>query len=94
MATNSAPPKVKVGIIGCGNISPRYVDGCRKFDILDLVACADLYPENAQRLAADKELQARSIDDLLGDPEIQIVINLTIPAVHAEVSQQIIAAGK
>lgn len=94
MATNSTPPKIKVGIIGCGNISPRYVDGCRKFDILDLVACADLYPENAQRLAADKELQARSVDDLLDDPDIQIIINLTIPAVHAEVSQQIIAAGK
>ena len=34
--------KVPVGIIGCGNISPAYIKGCRTFEILDLVAVADI----------------------------------------------------
>ena len=86
--------KVKVGIIGCGNISSQYVKGCRKYDILELVACADLDLSRAEALANENNLPARSVEQLLNDPDIQIVINLTPPAAHAEVSLRIIAAGK
>ncbi|MDX2163182.1 MAG: Gfo/Idh/MocA family oxidoreductase [bacterium] len=86
--------KVTVGIIGVGNISPAYINGCRAFDILDLVACADLNIERAQAVAAEHNLRAMTVDELLADPAIQIVINLTIPAVHASVSQSILNAGK
>ncbi|MGB0386225.1 MAG: Gfo/Idh/MocA family protein [Ardenticatenaceae bacterium] len=86
--------KVKVGIIGCGNISGRYVEGCRKYDILDLVACADLDLPRAEALASQNQLAPLSMEGLLNDPEIQIVINLTPPAVHAEVTLAAIAAGK
>lgn len=86
--------KVKVGIIGCGNIFNAYVKGCRIFPILDLVACADIDPARAEAKAAEHGLKAVSVTDLLADPEIRIVINLTIPAVHAEVSLAAIAAGK
>jgi predicted dehydrogenase len=86
--------KVKVGILGCGNIAPAYVKGCRAFEILDVVACADIEPVAAEKLAQEYDLRPMTVAGLLADEEIQIVINLTIPAVHAAVSQSIIEAGK
>ncbi len=86
--------KVKVGIIGCGNIFPAYVKGCRAFDILEVAACADIEPERAEARSQEFNVPAMSIADLLADPEIGIVMNLTIPAAHAAVSLAIIEAGK
>ncbi len=87
--------KVKVGIVGCGNISPAYFRGCAVFDILDVVACADIDVARAKARAEEFNIpKACSVEELLADPEIEIVINLTIPAAHAEVSLQAIAAGK
>jgi predicted dehydrogenase len=86
--------KVQVGIIGCGNILPAYVKGCRSFEILDLTSCADIEPERAQARAAEFGLRARSVDALLADPDMGLVINLTVPTAHAAVSLAAIAAGK
>lgn len=88
--------KVRVGIIGCGNIFPQYIQGCRAFEILDVVACADVDLSRAQARAAEYGggLRACSVAELLADPAIQIVVNLTVPSVHAEISLQAIAAGK
>jgi predicted dehydrogenase len=85
---------IKAGIIGCGNIAPAYVRGCAPYHVIDLVACADINPGTAQGLADEYGLQAKTVDDLLADPDIQIVINLTIPRAHAEVALAAIAAGK
>ena len=85
---------LQVGIIGTGNIAPAYIRGCAPFDAIKLTACADILPERAQAFAAEHGLKARSVDELLARDDIDIVINLTIPAAHAEVSLQIIAAGK
>jgi predicted dehydrogenase len=87
--------KLRVGIIGCGNIMGAYVRGCRAFEILELVACADLIHEVAVARAVELEIpKALSVADLLADPTIDIVINLTVPKAHAEVSLAAIAAGK
>jgi predicted dehydrogenase len=86
--------KTKVGIIGTGNIGPAYVKGCREFRNLEVVACADIDHERAVAFAQQYELKALTIQQLLDDPEIQIVINLTIPKVHADVSVAILEAGK
>lgn len=86
--------QVNVGIIGVGNISPRYIEGCRAFDILNLVGCADINMERCRKVAKDNKLQAYTVEELLADPEIDIVVNLTIPAAHAEVSLKAIEAGK
>src|ERR1700694_5800049 len=95
MANTEAAPKVKIGIIGCGNIFGAYVKGCRVFNILEIAACADLNMPLAEAKAAEFNIpKAVTVSELLADPEIQIVINLTIPKVHAEVSRSIIAAGK
>ena len=86
---------VGVGIIGCGNISPAYLKAARKFPILDIVALADLNPAAAEaRGRAEFGVPARSIEALLADPAIEIVLNLTIPKAHVEVGLRAVAAGK
>ncbi|MDE2855239.1 MAG: Gfo/Idh/MocA family oxidoreductase [Chloroflexota bacterium] len=85
---------LNVGIIGTGNIAPAYIQGCAPFDVIKLTACADILKDRAQAFAAEHGLTAYSVDDLLARDDIDIVINLTLPATHAEVSLQIIEAGK
>lgn len=86
--------RVGVGIIGCGNISEAYLKAAADFPILDIRGLGDLRPEAAQARASQFGLKARSIDDLLADPAIELIINLTIPAAHVAVGLQAIAAGK
>lgn len=85
---------LNVGIIGTGNIAPAYIKGCAPFDVIEITACADILEDRAQAFAAEHGLAAYSVDDLLARDDIDIVINLTIPLAHAEVSLQIIEAGK
>nr|WP_144928695.1 Gfo/Idh/MocA family oxidoreductase [Paenibacillus bovis] len=88
--------KVKIGFIGCGNISHIYLTSCtQKFDILDVVAVADIFPEMAQRRAEEFNIpKVYTVEELLADPEIEIVVNLTSPTVHTEVNLKILEAGK
>ena len=85
---------LNVGIIGTGNIAPAYIRGCAPFEVIQLTACADIFVDRAQAFAAEHGLDAHSVDDLLARDDIDIVINLTVPLAHAEVSLQIIKAGK
>jgi len=84
----------KVGIIGCGNISGAYHTGLKQFPILELAAVADLDPARAEAKAREFGVRALSVEKLLADPGIDIVINLTIPKAHAPVNQAILEAGK
>ncbi|MES1264285.1 MAG: Gfo/Idh/MocA family oxidoreductase, partial [Variovorax sp.] len=86
--------KVGIGFIGCGNISEAYLKAAAKFPILDIRGVADLKPEAAQARASQFGLEAVSVDALLRDPAIEIIVNLTIPAAHVEVGLMAIAAGK
>ena len=87
--------RTKIGIIGCGNISGIYCQNGTRFDNIEVVACADIDLARARARAAEYHLpKALSVDELLADPEVEIVINLTIPAVHAAISRQAIEAGK
>jgi predicted dehydrogenase len=84
----------RVGFIGCGNILGAYVRGCRAFGILEVAACADLLPDRAEAAAAEHGIpRALSVEALLNDQTIDILINLTVPAAHAEVSQAILESG-
>lgn len=85
---------VKVGLIGCGNISSIYFKNCARHPSLDLVACADLVPERAQARNAEFGPRCCTVEDLLADPEIEIVLNLTIPKAHVEVGLAALEAGK
>ena len=88
--------KVKVGIVGCGVISHTYISNIQSmFRWLDITACSALHIENAKRTAERYGIpKACSTEELLADPEIEIVINLTIPAIHTEINKQILNAGK
>ncbi len=86
--------KIGIGIIGCGNISQAYFNGAKMFEILEVVACADLNMETAAAKATENGCIAQTVEELLGNPDVDLVINLTLPAVHAEVSLAALNAGK
>ena len=88
------PTPAQVGIIGCGNICDQYFKSCAGFADIEIVACADLMSERAEAKAAQYGVRALSVDELLSDPDISIVLNLTIPQAHAEVDLAALAAGK
>lgn len=86
---------IKAGLIGCGNISSIYFENVHRFKHLTIVACADLHLERARAQAEKYRIpKACTVAELLEDPEIELVINLTIPQVHAKVCIQALEAGK
>jgi predicted dehydrogenase len=82
------------GIIGCGNISGIYLANSQKFPGLELCAVADLVPERAQAKAQEHGVRALSVAEMLSAVDISMVINLTVPAAHAEINQLALSAGK
>jgi len=85
---------IQVGIIGCGNISAAYMRMGSYFKDYQVIACADLNMDFARARAAEFDLRAISVDQLLADSAIDIIVNLTIPAAHYQVSKAILEAGK
>lgn len=87
---------MNVGILGCGVISRTYADDIKRFfPQLRIAACADLAAPLAEKLAKEFDIpRVCETDELLRDPEIEIVINLTPPQVHTELNRKIIEAGK
>lgn len=86
---------VKVGIIGCGTISSVYLKMLTQLPITNVVACADILLERARTQASEYGVpRACSPEELLADPEIELVVNLTIPEVHASISLAALEVGK
>jgi predicted dehydrogenase len=86
---------VRVGILGCGHVSDLYLTGCAAFANVEVAACADLDVTRAEQKAAEHGVpRACSPDELLGDPAVDLVVNLTPPLAHAETSLAAIEAGK
>src|SRR5690348_15499717 len=85
---------VGIGVIGCGNISATYLRNAELFPLLRLEACADERPDAAERAAREHGLRALPVEALLGDPSIELVINLTIPSAHHAVTTAALEAGK
>jgi predicted dehydrogenase len=90
----SATKRMGVGIIGAGNISSQYLKAIRGFDVLEVRAIADLRAEAAEKRGAEYGVAPKSVEALLADPGIDIVVNLTIPRAHVEVGLRAIDAGK
>jgi predicted dehydrogenase len=83
-----------IGIIGCGNISTTYFSLSPLFKGLEILACADLNRNAAELRAEEYGIVAQSIDELLANDEIDLIVNLTVPAAHFAVSKRILEAGK
>lgn len=86
---------VKTAVIGCGMISDTYLDNlCHTFSIIDVVGCADLVDEKAARQAEKYNIRKMTTAEILADPSIELVVNLTYPSAHFDVNRQALAAGK
>jgi len=90
----SATTPMRVGVVGCGNISDIYLKNAPRFRDIVVTACADLNADAAKRQAERYAIDALSVNDLMKNDEVDIVLNLTIPDAHAEVSLQALEAGK
>ncbi len=86
--------KLRIGVIGCGNISLAYMRNAPLFRDVEITTCADLNREAAKRRAEEFRLRATDVDSLLEDKEVDLVLNLTIPAAHFDISIRALSAGK
>jgi predicted dehydrogenase len=88
--------QVCVGIIGCGTISEIYLTNLTQhFKNVKVLACADMFEEKAKQTKEKYGLSKHcTVEELLSDPEIEIVVNLTIPAAHHEINMKALRAGK
>ena len=93
MSTRTGP--VGVGFIGTGMISNTYLENLSKFPDIDVIILGDLNVDLARTRAEQHGIrQCGTADDVLSHPDVEVVVNLTIPAVHAEVASKALAAGK
>ncbi|MGL6208785.1 MAG: Gfo/Idh/MocA family protein [Paracoccaceae bacterium] len=83
-----------IGIIGCGNISTSYLRLAPLFKGLQVRAVADVNKAAAEARAAEFGVVAQSVDALLANPAVDVVINLTVPDAHYAVSKAVLEAGK
>lgn len=85
---------VNIGILGCGVISDAYLTGAARSKLVKVKSVADIRKEAAAEKAGAHGVHAASVDELLADDEITIIVNLTIPAAHADTNSAILQAGK
>lgn len=86
---------VKTAVIGCGMISNTYLSNLlEKFSIIDLVGCADQVDEKARTQAEKYGIRHMTVEEILSDPEIELVLNLTYPTSHVPISKAILSAKK
>ena len=83
-----------IGIIGCGNILETYLRSQEYFNNINFVSCSDINMDLAKKTSSENNLKAQTVEELLSDNSIDIVLNITIPQAHFEVSKKILEAGK
>ena len=85
---------IKVGVVGCGDIFKDYIRASKVLNDIEIVACASRGMDSARMKAEKHGIRAMTVDELLADPEIEIVINLTTPQAHTSINLQALEAGK
>lgn len=87
--------KVKTAVVGCGAISRIYLKNIKEmFEILELVGCCDLNQDLARQTAQEYEIPAMTMEEIIANPDIEIVVNLTPPAAHYPVMKALLEGGK
>ena len=85
----------RVAVIGCGNISRAYAEKLSSLPDLELVACADLDMERARDFATRYGVAVVGTpDSIISHPDVDVVLNLTVPVAHAGVTRAALQAGK
>ena len=83
-----------IGLIGCGNIAETYFRSQHYFNNIKFIACADINKASADECAKQNNIASMTVDGLLSNEDVDIILNLTIPKAHYEVSEQALSAGK
>ena len=84
----------KVGLIGCGHIAETYFRAHKYFNNFRIIKCADINHLAAKKCALTYKIKALSVKNLLKDKEIEIILNLTVPKAHFEVSKRALLNNK
>ena len=84
----------KIGLIGCGNIAETYFRSQEYFNNIQFISCADVNAEASNRCAKENNIKSQTVDELLSNSEVDVVLNLTIPQAHYEVSKKSLLANK
>lgn len=92
--TQNPQDKLRIGIVGCGDISVAYLRNAPLFRGVEMIACCDLNPEVADSRARAFNIRAAEIDAVMQDPEVDLILNLTVPNAHFDVSMMALSAGK
>ena len=86
---------MKTAVIGCGMISDIYLKNLKEtYRIIDLVGCSDIISERSAKQAEKYGIRQMTNEEIFADPEIEMVVNITYPTSHYEVSRQALEAGK
>ena len=85
---------IRVGIVGAGYISAAYLKAAQNFPELAMVSCADALQANAEKRGEEFGLKVQSVDELMQDERVDLILNLTTPQNHLQVSSQGLEAGK
>ena len=86
---------MNIGVIGCGNISDLYFAAGKRFDAINIAACADLDMGRAEAKARQHGIpKACSVGALLADDSIEAVLNITVPKAHYEVALEVLRSGR
>jgi predicted dehydrogenase len=86
---------MRLGVIGCGTVSTMYLPNLTASPEVEVVACADISAERAAARAAEFGVPKTCTPaELLADPEIDLVVNLTVPSAHFEISMAAVMQGK
>ena len=83
-----------IGLIGCGNIAETYFRAQDYFNNIKFVACADKFPEVSKKCADQYDIKSLTVDEILNDTNVDVILNLTIPQAHFEISKLALEAGK
>ena len=85
---------MNIGIIGCGNISSVYFNAHKFYNNFKVIACADIDESAAKKSASEFGVAFQSVDELLSNFDIDIILNLTIPSAHKEIIIKTLNSGK
>ena len=84
----------KIGLIGCGHIAETYFRAEKYFNNIKIIKCADINEKASKRCALNFGIKSVTVNDLLKDKEIEIILNLTIPKAHYQISKKALINGK
>jgi len=87
--------RLGIGVVGCGNIAPIYLKNLNSFDEAEVVAVADLIAERAESRSQEFGVERiMTFEEMLEEPSIEVILNITRPESHYEIAKRALASGR